>query len=175
MKSNSSNSNIFFRWMHLCFFRLSPFLRSVHQLSAEFKTNVYTSIVSSCSSEASPTVFLLSGDVRGTQQGLCEALQTAHWSLSACVYTLRYSESVRVFLFRVGFSELLLWWRPLWLDQGQGWGPTLGDDTWPVRYQKGWALVTLNTLLLGETLILLSEKLCCLNQMHTHTYSHICK
>lgn len=102
MKSNSSNSNIFFRWMHLCFFRLSPFLRSVHQLSAEFKTNVYTSIVSSCSSEASPTVFLLSGDVRGTQQGLCEALQTAHWSLSACVYTLRCSEKcvcVCVFFF----------------------------------------------------------------------------
>lgn len=36
--------------------------------------------------------------------------------------------------FRVGVSELLLWWRPLWLDQGQRRRRALGDDTRSIRY-----------------------------------------
>lgn len=49
------------------------------------------------------------------------------------VWSHHFKYNNPLFLFRLRLFELLLWWRPVWLDQGQRWRPALGDDTWSSR------------------------------------------
>lgn len=96
-------------------------------------TNIYTFIVSSCSSEGASAVLLFPVTLEAHRRVACEALKRADSSPFLRVCTSFPSWKVCFTFFRVGLSELLLWWWSLWLDQGQRRRPALGDDAWSVR------------------------------------------
>lgn len=92
--------------------------------------NVYIFIVSSCSSEGARAVLLLPVTDESHRRALVKHHREKNEaSLHVCALLWKMC----FILFRVGVSELLLWWWPLRLDQGQRRRPALGDDAWSVR------------------------------------------
>lgn len=95
-------------------------------------TNVYIFIVSLCSSEGPSTVLLLLVMFESRSRAPMKHYRE-HDEASLHVCIRHFSEEVCFILFRVGLSELLLWWWSLWLDQGQRRRPSLGDNAWSIR------------------------------------------
>lgn len=75
------------------------------------------------------------------------AAQQDSWKSLICIAcTFSPEEAFLSFLFRVGVSELLLWWRPLQLDQGQRRRRALGDHARPVRWLQECVCVCVSGL-----------------------------
>lgn len=103
---------------------------SMQLLFSEITTNVHTFIVSSCSFEGASSALLLpvTLQVPSRAPGKSHRLEPFCMYLRPPLYWM-----VCFILCRVGLSELLLWWWPLWLDQRQRRRPALGDDARSVR------------------------------------------